>query len=280
VRGFADRVCAVTGAGSGIGRALATGLARRGARLALSDVDEAGLSGTADQVRALGAAVHTARVDVADRAAVAGWAAAVARHHGVVHEVYNNAGIGTQVATLVDASYDDLERVIDVNMWGVVHGCKAFLPHLAASGAGHVVNISSLNGIMAQPGMTAYCMSKFAVRGLSEGLRAELLRDRVPVKVTVVHPGGVKTSIGALDEAELATLSAPARAQAVERHRIYQERLFTTTADEAARQILDGVARGRGRVLIGQAGRIDRIVRLVPAAYPRVVAVWDRRTFG
>lgn len=280
MRGFADRVCAVTGAGSGIGRALATGLARRGARLALSDVDEAGLSGTADQVRALGAAVHTARVDVADRAAVAGWAAAVARHHGVVHEVYNNAGIGTQVATLVDASYDDLERVIDVNMWGVVHGCKAFLPHLAASGDGHVVNISSLNGIMAQPGMTAYCMSKFAVRGLSEGLRAELLRDRVPVKVTVVHPGGVKTSIGALDEAELATLSAPARAQAVERHRIYQERLFTTTADEAARQILDGVARGRGRVLIGQAGRIDRIVRLVPAAYPRVVAVWDRHTFG
>ena len=278
--GFADRVCAVTGAGSGIGRALATGLARRGARLALSDVDEAGLSGTADQVAALGAAVHTARVDVADRSAVAGWAADVAGHHGVVHQVYNNAGIGSPVAPLVDTPYADLERVLDVNMWGVVHGCKEFLPHLTASRAGHIVNISSLNGFMAQPGMTAYCMSKFAVRGLSEGLRAELLRDRVPVKVTVVHPGGVKTSIGALDEVELSTMSASARATAVERHRIYQEKLFTTSADEAARQILDGVARGRGRVLIGQAGRIDRIVRLLPAAYPRIVAVWDRRTFG
>jgi short-subunit dehydrogenase len=142
------------------------------------------------------------------------------------------------------------------------------------------VNISSLNGIMAQPSAAAYCMSKFAVRGLSEGLRAELLRDRVPVKVTVVHPGGVKTAIGALDEDELAAMAPQERAAAEERHRIYHEKFFTTSADDAAAQVLDAVAKGRGRVLIGQAGRIDRVVRLVPALYPRIVAVWDRRTFS
>jgi short-subunit dehydrogenase len=202
------------------------------------------------------------------------------QHYGVVHQLYNNAGIGTAALPLADVPYDDMHRVIDVNMWGVVHGCKEFLPHLVASGQGHLVNISSLNGIMAQPGGAAYCMSKFAVRALSEGLRAELLRDRVPVKVTVVHPGGVKTAIGALDEDELAAMPPATRAAAEERHRIYHEKFFTTSADDAAAQILDAVAKGRGRVLIGQAARIDRIVRLVPALYPRMVAVWDRRTFS
>jgi NAD(P)-dependent dehydrogenase (short-subunit alcohol dehydrogenase family) len=212
------KVCAVTGAGSGIGRALATGLARRGARLAISDVDGVGLTETERQVQALGVDVHVAKVDVSARTEVAGWAEEVVQHYGVVHQLYNNAGIGTAALPLADVPYDDMHRVIDVNMWGVVHGCKEFLPHLVASGQGHLVNISSLNGIMAQPSGAAYCMSKFAVRALSEGLRAELLRDRVPVKVTVVHPGGVKTAIGALDEDELAAMPPAWRAAAVLHH--------------------------------------------------------------
>ena len=185
------KVCVVTGAGSGIGRALAGELARRGARLALCDVDEAALEQTAALV---GGEVHTQRLDVADRHAVVAYADAVAQRFAVVHQVYNNAGIAFSRSVL-ESDWADYERVLAVNLWGVIHGTKAFLPHLIASGDGHVVNVSSLNGILAQPGMSHYCTSKFGVRGFTEALRMELARDRHPVRATVVHPGGVRTNI-------------------------------------------------------------------------------------
>ena len=278
---FQNQVAVVTGAGSGIGRALALGLAERGARLALSDVRPEGLAETADRARDAGAEVHTAPLDVSDRAAFRAYAADVAGHWGVVHQLYSNAGIGGTPRPLHQTDDDAFDRVLDVNLWGVIHGTRAFLPHLIASGDGHVVTISSLNGFMGQAYMTAYCASKFAVRGFSEALRAEMRVEGHPVGVTVVHPGGVQTNISTAALAAAGPLSAEERARAEHRTRVYNETLFRTPAAEAARVILDGVAAGKGRVLVGRDARaVDLGVRAFPSLYTRVVAWWERRTFG
>src|SRR5947209_6167234 len=191
---IAGKVAVVTGAGSGIGRQLAVGLARRGARLALSDVNEDGLAGTVDEVKALNALTHAAVLDVSDRDAVKSYAAAVVEHFGVVNQVYNNAGI-VRSATVLDSDYTAYEHILNVNLWGVIIGTKEFLPHLIDSGDGHIVNISSLNGIFSQSALSAYCASKFAVRGFTESLRFEMIQQRHPVRATVVHPAGVSTNI-------------------------------------------------------------------------------------
>jgi NAD(P)-dependent dehydrogenase (short-subunit alcohol dehydrogenase family) len=271
------KVAVVTGAGSGIGRQLALELAERGARLALSDVDELGLSGTADRAKALGAEVHTGRVDVSDRAAVEAYATAVVEHFGVVHQVYNNAGVAGG-GTVLDSTWADYDRVLSINLFGVVHGTKAFLPHLVASGDGHVVNISSLNGIMGQGGMTAYCASKFGVRGFTESLRAELLAAGYPVQVSVVHPGGVRTNIAsaAFEHAKAQGQQVTAADEA--RHRRYNEKLLRMPPEQAARIVVDGVEAGRPRILVGNDARaLDLLVRLVPRLYPVLVARAERR---
>ena len=156
------KVAVVTGAASGIGRELAYGLGRRGCRLAISDVDETGLAVTASTLRSSGVEVHAVRLDVADRAAVAGYASEVAEHFGVVHQLYNNAGVGL-ARHVTEMSYADFDRVLQINLWGVVHGTKEFLPHLIASGDGHLVNISSINGFLAQPGLVR--LLRLEVRG-------------------------------------------------------------------------------------------------------------------
>ncbi|GAB2634001.1 SDR family NAD(P)-dependent oxidoreductase [Streptomyces capparidis] len=276
-----EKVAVVTGAGSGIGRALALGLARRGARLALSDVDERSLAGTAEAAERLGAPVLAARLDVADRDAVERHAAAVAGHYGTVHQIYNNAGIAGASTTVLDSDYAAFDRVLAVNLLGVVHGTKAFLPHLIASGDGHVVNVSSLNGFMAQARLSAYCASKFAVRGFTEALRAEMLLAGHPVRVTVVHPGGVRTNIAtaALREAQRAGIDVPASERA--RVRVYDEKLLRMPADKAAAIILRGVERGRPRVLVGSDARtVDLLVRLAPRRYPRLATRFERKVFG
>lgn len=275
-RGFVDKVAVVTGAGSGIGRALALGLAARGARVALSDVDEAGLAETVALIGA-SSAVHSARLDVSDRAAMAAYAEAVVERFGAVHQLYNNAGIGGGAGSVLEIEDAAFERVIAVNLWGVIHGTRVFLPHLIASADGHLVNISSLNGIVGQPGASDYCASKFAVRGFTESVRGEMLLARHPVQVTVVHPGGVRTSIadGVLDR-------AGARAADVEQKvKVYNEKLLRMPPEKAARIILDGVAAGRPRVMVGGDARTaDWIVRLLPSVYPRLIAGWVRRAFG
>ncbi|MDQ2797072.1 MAG: SDR family NAD(P)-dependent oxidoreductase, partial [Actinomycetota bacterium] len=187
-------VAVVTGAGSGIGRALAYDLARRGAKLAVSDIDATGLAETVKQVRVIGAAVHDTRLDVTDRAAVLAYADEVAAHYGVVNIVINNAGIAF-TGDIADMSFEQIERVMDVDFWGVVNGTKAFLPHIIASGDGHVVNISSLFGLLSVPGQSAYNAAKFAVRGFTEALRQEMMVSGHKVNVTCVHPGGIKTAI-------------------------------------------------------------------------------------
>ncbi|MFV9635217.1 SDR family oxidoreductase [Mycobacterium neumannii] len=144
-------------------------------------------------------------LDVSDRRAVADYSSAVVKHYGVVHQLYNNAGVADGAA-LLDNDYETYERIVDINLWGVINGTKEFLPHLIASSDGHLVNISSLNGLLGQASMSAYCTTKFAVRGFTESLRAEMLTEGHPVRVTVVHPGGIATNIAtsALNEAERA----------------------------------------------------------------------------
>jgi len=273
--GVRGKVCVVTGAGSGIGRALATELARRGARVAISDVDGRGLEETE---RMLGDAdVHAQLVDVSDREAMEAYASAVAQHFGVAHQLYNNAGIAFRRSVL-DSDYADYERVFGVNLWGVMHGTKAFLPHLIDSGEGHVVNVSSLNGYMAQPEMTHYCTTKFAVRGFTESLRAEMLAARHPVQVSVVHPGGVKTNIADAALKAAKELGLPVSADDERRRRLYTEKLLKMDPAEAARIIVDGVEAGRARILVGNDAKfVDAVVRLLPSRYPKLAVALERR---
>jgi NAD(P)-dependent dehydrogenase (short-subunit alcohol dehydrogenase family) len=272
------KTAVVTGAGSGIGRALALELARRGARLAISDVSAPGLAETEAAAGALGADVDAAPLDVSDRAAFADYARAVVGRFGVVHQLYNNAGVAGAVGATADVEYAAFERLLGINLWGVIHGTKEFLPHLIASGDGHLVNISSLNGYLAQAGMAAYCTSKFAVRGFTESVRAEMMMVGHPVIVTVVHPGGVKTNIAT---AALAELAPHQLAEGTRRARVYNEKLFRTTAAAAARTIVDGVEAGKTRVLVGRdASAVDLAVRLLPATYSRLAVWFDRRMFG
>ena len=271
------KVCAVTGAGSGIGRALALGLAGRGARLALSDVDEAGLAATAQAVRATGADVHTQRVDVADREAMGAYAAAVAAHFGVVHQIYNNAGIAHS-HTVLESDYSEYDRVLGVNLWGVIHGTKAFLPHLIASGDGHVVNVSSLNGYLAQNEMSHYCTSKFAVRGFTETLRIEMLQAGHRVGVTVVHPGGIRTNIASAALESARSFGMEVTAEHEDRRRLYEDKLLKMRPEQAADIIVKGVEAGKARVLVGNDARaVDALVRLLPARYPKVFMALERR---
>ncbi len=275
------KVAVVTGAGSGIGRALALELARRGARLAVSDIDEAKAGETADLLKGLGAEVHTARLDVSDRGAVLAYADTVAAHYGVVHQIYNNAGVSGGGRTVLDLPWEAYDRTLAINLFGVIHGTKAFLPHLIASGDGHVVNVSSLNGFLAQPTLSAYVASKFGVRGFTETLRTELLVGRLPVRVTVVHPGGVATNIAnaSLDDARELGLEVSASEAA--RARTYNEKLLKMPAEQAARIIADGVEKGRPRILVGNDAKgVDLLVRLFPGLYPRLIARYERLVFG
>ncbi len=267
------RVAVVTGAGSGIGRALVLELARRGARVSGCDVDAEGLAETA---RLCPGDLHTALVDVGDREAVHDYAQDVRGHFGVVHQLWSNAGIAF-AAAVADSTWEDYERVLRVNLDGVIHGTLAFLPHLIASGDGQVVSVSSLNGYFAQPGMSHYCTSKFAVRGFTETLRSEMLLEGQPVRVCVVHPGGVATNISeaALRRARAAgTVTAVAEARA----RTYREKLLRMDPAVAAATMVDGAEKGRSRVRVGSdAVLIDRVSRLLPATAPRLAVLLERR---
>jgi len=262
--GFAGKVAVVTGAGSGIGQALAVELGRSGAKVAISDVDTAGLAQTAEQLTAIGAPVKSDQLDVTERNAFLAYADAVNEHFGAVNQIYNNAGI-TFIGSIEDSRFQDIERVMDVDYWGVVNGTKAFLPHLIASGDGHVINISSALGLFSAPGQAAYVSAKFAVRGFTEALHQEMARAGHPVAVTTVHPGGIKTAfarnatgVEGLDHAELATL--------------FEEQQAKTTPERAAQLILEGVRKHKARVLVGpDVKAMDLLVRVAGPNYERLV---------
>jgi len=263
MQGFAGKVAAVTGAGSGIGQALAVELARSGAKVAISDVDTEGLAQTEERLRAIGAPVKADRLNVTEREAFLAYADEVAEHFGKVNQIYNNAGIAFTGDVEV-SQFKDIERVMDVDFWGVVNGTKAFLPHLIASGDGHVINVSSVFGLFSVPGQAAYNSAKFAVRGFTEALRQEMVLAGHPVGVTTVHPGGIKTAIArnataaeGLDRDELA--------------KTFDKRLANTSPERAAAIILQAVRKNKARVLVGvDAKALDVMVRLAGSRYQQV----------
>jgi NADP-dependent 3-hydroxy acid dehydrogenase YdfG len=263
MQGFAGKVAAVTGAGSGIGQALAIELARSGATLAISDVDTEGLAHTEEQLRAIGAPVKADRLDVTEREAFQIYADQINEHFGKVNQIYNNAGIAF-TGDVEISQFKDMERVMDVDFWGVVNGTKAFLPHLIASGDGHVINVSSLFGLMSMPGQAVYNAAKFAVRGFTEALRQEMVLNGHPVKVMTVHPGGVKTAIA---RNGIAAEGVDSERQA----RFFDKRLASTTPQRAAQIILDAVRKNKARVLVGRdAIALDLVVRLTGSGYQRL----------
>lgn len=271
---FDGRVAAITGAASGIGRALAEELARRGAHLAVSDVDDAGLAETVALCEGTGVKITSRHLDVADRGAVHTWADEVVAEHGKVNLVVNNAGVALG-ATVEGMSYEDLEWLMSINFWGVVHGTKAFLPHLKAAGEGHVVNLSSVFGLMSIPAQSAYNAAKFGVRGFTDALRMELDIDRCGVSATTVHPGGIKTNIArnARMDASALELGASAESAADE-----FDKIAKTSPEKAARQILATVEKNRRRALIGpDAKAIDFASRLPAGLYQRVLVFGTRR---
>jgi len=230
--------------------------------VAISDVDTEGLAATEEQLKAIGAPVKADRLDVTEREAFELYADAVKAHFGKVNQIYNNAGIA--FAGDVEVSqFKDIEKVMDVDFWGVVNGTKVFIPHLIESGDGHVINISSVFGLFAVPGQAAYNAAKFAVRGFTEALRQEMTLAGHPVKVTTVHPGGIKTNIvrnmTAVDSVDKDQLS-----------QTFDKKLANTSPQKAARIILDGVRKNRARVLVGpDAKALDLIVRVTGSGYQR-----------
>ena len=265
MEGFDGKVAVVTGTGSGIGQALAVELAHAGAKLAISDVNTTGLADTEVRLKAIGAAVKADRLDVTERERFLAYADEVRDHFGVVNQIYNNAGIGF-FGEVGDSQFSEFERVMDVNYWGVVTGTKAFLPHLIASGDGHVVNVSSIWGIFAAPGQSAYNSAKFAVRGFTEALRQEMMLAGNAVKVTTVYPSGIKTAI-ARNATGAQGLDMNALAE------MFDSQLAKGAPEAAARSILRGVRKNKSRVLVGPGAKaFDVLVRLTPAGYQRLFA--------
>jgi butyryl-CoA dehydrogenase len=262
MREFGGRVAAITGAGSGIGRALANALARQGAHVALSDIDEAGLAETVTQCEGFGVKITSEHLDVADRDAVYAWSDRVVAEHGKVNLIINNAGVALG-ATVESMSYEDFEWLMNINFWGVVYGTKAFLPHLKQSGEGHIVNLSSVFGLISVPSQSAYNAAKFAVRGFTDTLRMELEIEGADVSVTTIHPGGIKTNI-----ARNARMHESVRDITGDPEKAAKdfERAFITSPEKAAAQILTAVRRDRRRALIGPDAKVIDVVSRLPAA--------------
>ena len=277
VKSFSGKVAAITGAGSGIGRALALRLARHGCHLALCDVNERSLAATVESARRTGVRVTGEQVDVANREAVYRWADRVAEEHGRINLVFNNAGVALG-STIEDGTYDNFEWLFGVNFWGVVHGIRAFMPHLRASGEGHIVNVSSVFALISVPGQGAYNASKAAVRGVTDALRMELEMSGAPVSATSVHPGGINTNIARSSRGDS---SVEKLGLDVERSREKFDKLLVTDADEAARIILRAVEKNKRRVLVGRdAYFIDGMARLLPSVYQHAVKRFVRRSLG
>jgi short-subunit dehydrogenase len=266
IRGAA---AAVTGAASGIGRALALELAARGCDLALADRDEAGLQATAAEVgRAASQRVTVHRVDVSEPRQIADFAQAATLAHPGLNIVVNNAGVAL-LGQFNEIDQAQMDWLMDINFWGVVHSTRAFLPHLARQREAHIVNLSSIFGIVAPPGQTAYAAAKFAVRGFSESLRHELQVAASPVRLSVVHPGGVSTNIVRNSRAGTGVTDNARRAQTIERF----DAVAKTTPAAAALRIITGIEKNRPRILIGNDARfMDLLQRFRPGTYWAVLA--------
>ena len=275
MRNFANKVAAITGAGSGIGRELAFELARRGCHLALCcDRNVDGLQATAEKARSMNVEVTWQRVNVADREAVYDWADQVARDHGKANMIFNNAGVEL-VSSVEGIGYEDFEWLMNINFWGVVYGTKAFLPYLKAAGEGHIVNVSSVFGLASMPGHCAYNSAKFAIRGFTGCLREELDMMKCGVSATSIHPGGIKTDI-----TKSGRIDSNIRSIGLDEREFYEkmEKAFITEADKAARSIIRAVEKNKRRALIGPDAYIyDGLVRLLPSSYQPIASQFVKR---
>lgn len=265
IRGSA---AAVTGAASGIGRALALELALRGCDLALADRDEAGLQAAAAEItKASQRNVTVHRLDVSEPDQITEFAQAAGAAHPALNIVVNNAGVAL-LGQFGEIEQAQMEWLFDINFWGVVHGTRAFLPHLARQREAHIVNISSIFGIVAPPGQSAYCAAKFAVRGFSESLRHELAVANSPVRLSVVHPGGVATNIARNSRTGAGVTDNARRVQSIERF----DALAKTTPTAAALRIIAGIEKNQPRILIGNDARfMDLLQRFRPGTYWKVM---------
>ncbi|GIQ79018.1 SDR family oxidoreductase [Bradyrhizobium sp. RD5-C2] len=259
---------AVTGAASGIGRALAHELALRGCDLAIADRDEAGLQATAaDIAKVSPRKVTTHRLDVSEPGQIAAFAEAAGATHPGLNIVVNNAGVAL-LGEFGEIEQAQMEWLFNINFWGVVHGTRAFLPLLSRQREAHIVNISSIFGILAPPGQSAYCAAKFAVRGFSESLRHELAVANSPVRLSVVHPGGVATNIARNSRSGTGITDNARRAESIERF----DALAKTTPTAAAQRIIAGIEKNQPRILIGKDARfMDLLQRFRPGTYWKVL---------
>ena len=266
MKSLAGKVVVISGAGSGIGRQLAIQLSHSGAFVAINDKDQKTLKETTEL---LGSKKFFSKVlDVSERAAVQQFSQDLVDHFGRVDLLINNAGIGLGKVTTNQMSFDDFELVMNVNFWGMVNHTKALLPYLILREESGIVNISSILGLIGVPYQSAYCASKYAIRGFSESLRTELMLEHPNVFLSVVHPGGTKTNI-------IANSKTPDNVdpEKYAREEIHFESFFKTTAEEAARKILKGIKRKKQRILVGSDTRLpDLMVRLLPGRYSNLIA--------
>lgn len=264
-----NKVAAITGAGSGLGQALALNLAQQGCHLALSDVNKKGLEETLGMLKTTKVNVTHQLLDVTDQAAVFSWADKVVKDHGRVNMIFNNAGVALS-GTVQALSIEDYKWIMDINFWGVVYGTKAFLPYLEESGEGHIINISSIFGITSQPLMSGYNASKFAVSGFTESLRQDLEITGSRVSTTCIHPGGIKTNIA--KSARMSKSVAEVTGIKLENATSVFEKFFIHSPDSAAKVILKGVKQNARRVLVGNEAKfLDGMARVFPTGYQWVL---------
>jgi short-subunit dehydrogenase len=268
---------AITGAAGGIGAGLARSFAARGCNLALADINTAALDSLATELRANhGCTITTHAVDVSKREQVEAFAAAATAQHPKLNIVVNNAGVAL-FGMLDELELSDIEWLMGINFWGVVHGSRAFMPHLKRQPEAHIVNLSSIFGIIAPPGQTAYCAAKFAVRGFSESLRHELQMAGSKVYLSVVHPGGVDTGIANNSRVGARMTDNARRAESLDRFAA----LPKTSASDAAERIIAGIAKNEPRILIGRdARRVDLLQRFKPGTYWATIAKQIEKVAG
>ena len=261
------KVVAITGAGSGIGRALAVNLAQEGCHLALSDISERGLLATQEMVGAYAIKATTHAVDVSKRDQMERYAEEVAASHGQADMIINNAGVAL-VGSVAKIPYEDFEWLMGINFWGVVYGVRAFLPLLQQRPEGHIVNISSINGILTWPNHSPYCSAKFAVKGFTEVLLQEM--DGTSIRVSCVHPGGIKTDI-----AKNARFTEAINKKLDQKGTIALfDKIARTTADTAAKTIIQGVKKNKRRIMVGPDAKImDWLTRLMPITMVRLMGI-------
>ena len=261
---FNQRVVVITGAASGIGRSLAVQLAGMGARLAVADTNVEGMVETQQLAENAGARCTTHKLDVADREGFESFAREVVCEHGEVHVVFNNAGV-TMVDSVENQSYEDFDWLMNINFWGVVHGTRAFLPYLKQVDEAHIVNVSSVFGILAMPLQSAYNSSKFAVRGFTEALKMELAGSHI--QVSCVHPGGIKTGI-----ARDARMNEKTMGISTEQMKTEFDAKAGTTAEQAAKIIIRGVLKNKRRIIVGTDAKIMSLVtRFFPGSYEKIL---------